>query len=347
VINPWTFVYPQTPEEYTYDADGNLTADGQWTYTYDGENRLIGMETTSSAVEAGVAKVKLEFIYDYMGRRVKKSFWTWDATHYDYTSGQKFLYDGWRLVAELSENNTPTRKYVWGLDLSGTLQGAGGIGGLAMLVQQLGTEAATAIYFPAFDGNGNVTTLVNSDGGAVEAKYDYSPFGKVLTMTGSYAETNPMRFSTKYTDAETDLAYFGYRYYNPDTGRWLNRDPMEEKAFKVPSDRNGKGLRESNLYNFVRNNPSRRVDPLGLRDCSCGANLTDAIVGHLNDFISQAQGNLNPIWYFGTDVLRNAARANGPAIRNAATGIGGCAAPYRVHSLFATCVFPVTISITS
>ena len=122
-----------------------------------------------------------------------------------------------------------------------------------MLVQQLGSETEAAVYFPAFDGNGNVTTLVNSDNGAVEAKYDYSPFGKVLTMTGSYAETNPIRFSTKYTDPETDLAYFGYRYYNPDTGRWLNRDPIGEGT--------GEG---SNLYRYCKADPVNLTDPYGL-----------------------------------------------------------------------------------
>jgi RHS repeat-associated protein len=56
------------------------------------------------------------------------------------------------------------------------------------------------------------------------------------------AKLNPFRFSTKYQDDETDLLYYGYRYYNASTGRWLSRDPIEEKG----------GL---NLYGFVGNNP--------------------------------------------------------------------------------------------
>ena len=44
------------------------------------------------------------------------------------------------------------------------------------------------------------------------------------------AKANPFRFSTKYQDDETDLLYYGYRYYNASTGRWLSRDPAERLA---------------------------------------------------------------------------------------------------------------------
>jgi RHS repeat-associated protein len=64
------------------------------------------------------------------------------------------------------------------------------------------------------------------------------------------AEANPFRFSTKFTDHETDLLYYGYRFYNPSTGRWLNRDPIEEKG----------GL---NLYAFVHNDPTSKYDSDG------------------------------------------------------------------------------------
>ncbi len=71
------------------------------------------------------------------------------------------------------------------------------------------------------------------------------------------AKANPFRFSTKYQDDESDLFYYGYRYYNPSTGRWITRDPIEESG----------GL---NLYAFVANRPVSRVDRLGLDGAECG-----------------------------------------------------------------------------
>ncbi len=65
------------------------------------------------------------------------------------------------------------------------------------------------------------------------------------------ARANPFRFSTKYQDDETDLVYYGYRYYNASTGRWLSRDPIAE-------------LGDGNLYEFCRNNPADSYDELGL-----------------------------------------------------------------------------------
>jgi RHS repeat-associated protein len=47
------------------------------------------------------------------------------------------------------------------------------------------------------------------------------------------ARANPFRFSTKYQDDETDLLYYGYRYYNAGTGRWLSRDPINVKVNEI------------------------------------------------------------------------------------------------------------------
>jgi RHS repeat-associated protein len=46
------------------------------------------------------------------------------------------------------------------------------------------------------------------------------------------AKLNPFMFSTKFYDWETGLYYYGHRYYNPSTGRWLSRDPLEEMPSK-------------------------------------------------------------------------------------------------------------------
>ena len=76
------------------------------------------------------------------------------------------------------------------------------------------------------------------------------PFGEVIRATGPMAKANPFRFSTKYQDEETDLLYYGYRYYNASTGRWLSRDPIGEAG----------GL---NLYGFCRNDGCNAVDARG------------------------------------------------------------------------------------
>jgi RHS repeat-associated protein len=83
-------------------------------------------------------------------------------------------------------------------------------------------------HFTAYDGNGNVTGLADSTTGKWSARYEYGPFGEVIRANGPASRLNPFRFSTKYQDDETDLLYYGYRYYNAGTGRWISRDPANE-----------------------------------------------------------------------------------------------------------------------
>ena len=80
--------------------------------------------------------------------------------------------------------------------------------------------AAITNCFPAFDGNGNVMALVNAADGTSVSNYAYGPFGELIQQTGIMARNNPIRFSTKYQDDESDLLYYGYRYYKPSL-RWL------------------------------------------------------------------------------------------------------------------------------
>jgi RHS repeat-associated protein len=70
--------------------------------------------------------------------------------------------------------------------------------------------------------------------------------------SGAYATANEYRFSTKPLDAADGLYYYGFRYYNPSTGRWLSRDPIGERGGR-------------NLYGMVGNGPIDRWDLLGLK----------------------------------------------------------------------------------
>jgi RHS repeat-associated protein len=239
---------PTVPESFQYDADGNLTQDGLWNYEWDGENRLKAQELRS---DLGASKwTRLEYAYDGQGRRVRKVVKTKTsaAGTWATTSDTRFLYDGWNLLAEFDCNAGTfalSRSHAWGIDLSGSSQGAGGVGGL------LWTNVATAkTYAAGSDANGNVMLYVDCADGTVAGRRDYAAFGEAVMTTG-VAASLPFGFSTKYEEKESGLYYYGFRYYNPSTGRWLSRDPIEERG----------GL---SLYGVVENDTVNHIDRLGL-----------------------------------------------------------------------------------
>jgi len=181
----------------TYDNDGNLTNDSVNAYTWNGENRLISVEPLSPTNGAE----KVEFAYDYRGRRISKDTSQLITNNWELITETKFLYDGWNLISETvnsATNNTSTNLYVWGLDLSQSLQGAGGVGGLLFVTEC--SVGSVSQFFPAFDANGNVTDYVSTNGVRV-AHYEYDPYGGLISSSGSMADNFAFRFSTKYFDS--------------------------------------------------------------------------------------------------------------------------------------------------
>ena len=261
-----------SPRELEYDLDDNLlnlpSPSGRggggegWLCQWDGENRLIAVYNDNALVISNA--------YDHQSRRVLKVTPRETRT---------FLYDGWDLVQETiaTATSTTTNHYVWGKDLSGTLQGAGGVGGL------LAVCVDNSCYFPLYDNNGNITAYV-AEGGIVVAEYIYDAFGNTISQSGSMADTFPHRFSTKYYDAETGFYYYGYRFYSPALMRWLNRDPIEENG----------GM---NLYVFILNNPVNVIDHNGHVPVTwgpsfpdpdkCGQDITIALLETLNSLEDQ------------------------------------------------------------
>ena len=233
----------------SYDHDGNQTATGLGqAYVWDAENRLISVEPIIPA--AGDKKVVNT--YDYQGRRVRRQVFTYTTGTWAPTTDEKFIYEGWNVIARLNLASglwSLASVQTWGLDLSGSLQGAGGVGGL-LAVSEITNGQISSTHRYTYDANGNVSELLNGSG-AVAAHYEYDAFGGTILATGAYAQANEYRFSTKPLDATSGLYYYGFRYYNPSTGRWPSRDPIQEKG----------GL---NLYGYVGNDPIRRIDPLGL-----------------------------------------------------------------------------------
>ncbi len=260
ITNSGHLFLAKTPEPFAYafayDLDGNQTSDGRWTNTWDAENRLISMETRADLL-GDVPRLRLEFQYDFQGRRVRKQVFSLSGSSWVQVLDVRFVYDGWNLLAEVNSSGTAIRSYVWGLDLSGSMQAAGpdpsGVGSAGGVGGLLAVNAGTnGTHFAASDGNGNVVGLFKSNDAAVTAIFEYGPFGNTLRATGPMAGDMLFRFSTKYTDIEAGRVYYGIRDYDPDTGRWLSRDPIEEQGCR-------------HLYAFCRNDSINYFDLLGYK----------------------------------------------------------------------------------
>ena len=93
------------------------------------------------------------------------------AEAWDVVERRVFTYDGWNLVHETVKNvggDTPGTSEIqcfWGLDLSETLHGAGGVGGL------LAVSMSGSFYFPCYDNIGNVTKYVDETGAVVASAH--------------------------------------------------------------------------------------------------------------------------------------------------------------------------------
>jgi RHS repeat-associated protein len=383
----------------TYDSNGNITSESSGrTFAYDDENELTSVSSGTS--------YRSDFVYDGLGRRRKELDYTWNSG-WTLSSQTWFLYDGRTVIQERDGNNNVVVSYTRGSDLSGSLQGAGGIGGLlartagassGALVTSVTTGGSlrsdfsgwVGLYFvvgntpltvsglgrwvvagnasshgvalftaagnqisggsvtvstagvpsgqfayatlatpvtlaantgyclmtqetsggdqwydyngtsitlngdasgslsvyayntvpPVYvapsssgesygpvnlqyskasnfshsyyhaDGNGNVRVVMSSAQG-YQGSYLYDPYGNVTYTYDVLSPPNTYRFASKELHANSGLYYYGFRFYDPNLQRWLNRDPIEEEG----------GI---NLYQFCGNDPIDYFDPLGL-----------------------------------------------------------------------------------
>ena len=229
-----TVFIARTPESFTYDADGNMTSDGRFHYTWNAENRLV-MASNDTIV--------VTYAYDHRGRMVRKDVARTDNSPFSILH-YSFVWDDWNIIREVVRegDSVAVTDNIWGLDIDGTLQGAGGVGGLLAVVRDDG------VFFPTYDANGNISEYV-SESGEIVAHYDYSPFGEPLVASGPLASTFIHQFSTKPFCAVTGFNEYVYRKYRPDIGRWMSRDPLVENGIS---------------YAFSGNSQISKVDYLGL-----------------------------------------------------------------------------------
>ncbi|RYD83069.1 MAG: RHS repeat-associated core domain-containing protein [Verrucomicrobiaceae bacterium] len=191
-------------------------------------------------------------MYDAQGRRTQKTRTVKFADDKVRVETSSVLWSGWLPLLEIRKRDgveISRHWFQWGRDLSGSLDGAGGIGGLLAIIEEKPSQSPRTLL-PVQDGLGNITAVFDAANGALVARYDYGPFGEPLGESGD-VDACPFRYQTKWYDKESEYYNFGYRYYSPRLGTWLSRDPLgEEGGF--------------NLYAYCGNDPVNSHDPLGL-----------------------------------------------------------------------------------
>jgi RHS repeat-associated protein len=227
-VNPVNQVTRQGGRRFAYDARGNLVEEsgsgGTTRYQYDGQNQLVRVALPSGE--------SVEYLYDAFGRRIAKR-----------------------------AGGAETR-YVWSMDrlLGESVKGGGGAERRDYLFlpgghTPLSVRVNGVTYQYHTDPRGAPRRLTGPAGEVVWSA-TYSAFGRLTVF--HKAVRQPLRFPGQYHDEETQLCYNRARYYSPDLGRYLSRDPLDLVA----------GV---NLYMYAGNDPVNGSDPLGLFDWAGGA----------------------------------------------------------------------------
>jgi len=262
---------------YTYDANNNIAqkvmqpdvgAPTIKSYTYDSANRM-----TKEAVAFMDDVTETTFGYDANGNMLYKLC---------NNSAEEFAYDAWnRLTTYTDEDNNQTTytyngdnrrtskttgnstiNYYWdrdhvSMETIGTVTNTNFVTPMG-IVSRTQDEDYT---FLIRDAHGDVVeTFTNG----VKDTYSYDAFGNEKTPDTN--DDNPLRYCGEYYDTESGLIYLRNRYYDPELGRFINEDPIQD------------GL---NWYAYANNNPVMFVDPLGL----------DSYIFYLPEWESEAQSD--------------------------------------------------------
>jgi RHS repeat-associated protein len=228
VVNAGNQLTADATHSYQYDENGNLTrktllATGNFSqYTYDAENRLTKVEEFAAGNPTPM--FTSTYRYDGLGRRIEKV-----------ANGQtkRYVYDGEDILLEYDGANVLQARYTHGPGID----------------EPIAVTKGSNTFFYHQDGLGTVTDLTDSTG-ATAKSYSYDAYGNIVDQTGTVEQ--PYTYTGRELDAESGLYYYRARYYDPTSGRFLQKDPI------------GFSGGDLTLYKYVGNNPVRWVDPLGL-----------------------------------------------------------------------------------
>ena len=257
---------------YEYDNAGNILAKHEYSHMHGEPETYLGTKTYS--YEANGWKDKLiafdgkSIEYDEIGnptsylgydltwdrvRQLKtfgsnKFYYTADGKRYQ-KNDDRYVYDnGGKLIREL--RNGESLIYFYGVD---------GICGFSHRYNYSYNDGnhgySEKLYFYKKNLQGDVIAIYDEDGHKV-AGYVYDAWGKctITTNVDGIATFNPIRYRGYYYDTEMGLYYLNSRYYDPNTGRFINHDAISVLTAAFMS------LSDKNLYAYCDNNPVVRID---------------------------------------------------------------------------------------
>lgn len=226
---------------YTYNNDNQLTNMGTGNFTYDNNGNQIGKTNSQGSAS---------YVYNFENRMTKYTPPTGSATTYTYdgsnnrlakTTGfttTRFVTDTLgelpRTLAETNSSNSITKSYVYGLGL----------------ISQGQTGATSRDYYLE-DGLGNVRFVTDEVGNKVRST-EYDPFGNWHSAQGQ--ANIHMLFQEQQQDPESSLYYMRARYYDPQQGRFISKDPIKGDLRRPQTQ---------NPYAYSLNNPINLSDPSG------------------------------------------------------------------------------------
>jgi RHS repeat-associated protein len=254
-------------EIYTYQSTGwkdiltsvkyydNSTLDYTDTYNYDTDLNITGVSTTDASKEnvtygfegrslTSVSSTNHTYTYKYNQSGIRTSKTIDGVTTTYYLQGGLVIYE-----------ETGTDSLYYNYDIDGTL--------ISMVYN-------SDEYFYVYNVLGDVIHLLDDEGN-IAATYEYDPYGRILNFSSltTIGQVNPYRYKSYRYDTETNLYYLMSRYYNPETGRFINADGLLQASDTVLGH---------NMFTYTENNPVMNTDPTGY--CSFADGFDAMTEGH-------------------------------------------------------------------
>lgn len=234
-------------KQYTYDGENRMLSENGVNYSYDSNGNLVSKSTgglTSETFEYAALNRLAKYTspdgstttykYDPFGRRIEKS---------GALGTKKYLWDGIKIICEYDGADTLTDKLTYGINREILSRRA---------TITVGTTTTTADYFYHHDHLGSVVMITDSTGAVVNT-YNYDDFGGIISSTETLP--NDYTYTGKQLDRETGLYYYGARYYDAKTGRFIGKDLLEGDEEEPQT---------LNRYVYVINDPLYWIDEWGL-----------------------------------------------------------------------------------